>query len=267
MKMKKYIVTILALIVALMLGTTASATNSSIPEDVLVVAESGLKMVQSAVSSNPGRWGFSTADEAEALVLGDGYRVNYVGAEQVDNFSGNSITGLIDPNMIETWEFTLDLNKSPRLFLTIAYEDGAYRVVHYGGNAEEFGMAKSRAMETLQNNSRTNIEEETLIKASGIYYFVTTDGSNDLIFPVVSRTENSRSDSMMTISEFVSMLKNNQSSDQNNVRGFAHESNLPNEAKSTSFNLTYIVGGGLLFAGALILVGYITHTTKRNMES
>ena len=266
MKMKKYIVTLLALTVALILGTTASATNSSIPEDVLVVAESGLEMVKSAVSSNPERWGFSNADEAEALVLGDGYRVNYVGAEQVDNFSGNSITDLIDPNMIETWEFTLDLNESPRLFLTIAYEDGAYRVVHYGGDAEEFGIAKSRAMVTTQNNSRANIEEETLIKASGIYYFVTSDGSNDLIFPVASKSENSRSDSAMTVSEFVSMLKNSQRSDQNNVRGFAYESSPLNETEPVSFNLTYIIGGGLLFAGVLILVGYIAHTPKRNIR-
>lgn len=203
--MKKYFALFVAVFMVLSLGTSAYATSGSdVPHEVLAVAESGVGLIQTKMSSNPERWGFEDATEIENLTLGEGFHVMFVGGSQLKSATGQSIDEIIDTNIIDTWEFTLDANGTSKVFLTVGYEDGAYRIVHYGGNAEAFGTARNNLVGLARSNDLTLPKE--LVNASGKYYFVAT-GDEEFVLPVEPIASNAKTTSLMTISALTEKLR------------------------------------------------------------
>lgn len=203
--MKKILAVLIVAFITLSFGTAAQAiSESAIPAEVLEVAESGVTMLQSHMSSNPEKWGFQSVDEIENLILGKGYYVNFIDFEKLENFSGDKISDLFASDMFEKWEFTLDLNGIPKVFLTVGYEDGAYRIIHYGGNAESFGIAKNR-MSYQQSDSADIQANEILVDIGGKYCFISGDMENVVL--VDSTIMSSRNMGIISADEFVDMLQ------------------------------------------------------------
>ncbi|MCI8539816.1 MAG: hypothetical protein HFF18_14360 [Oscillospiraceae bacterium] len=206
--MKKHIVSLLVLCVAFMFCMQSYAVeNANIPQEVLTVAADSADTVRSKIQSNPTHWGFSNSDEIEMITLGQGYHVNYVGKEQILAATGTSVSELIDPDIIDdTWEFTLNLDGIPQIFMTIGYEDGAYRLVSFGGNAEDFGSAQRDIVGLSQLDGFTVSDE--LVAIDGSYYFWVT-GDNEYLLPVSSANEqvSRNGDKLISVGDLTSNLK------------------------------------------------------------
>lgn len=251
--MKKLILLIIMTIMIVILGMNISATSfSDMPEDVRTVAESSVSMIKSKMISDPQKWGFENESEIKRLTLGDGYKVKFVGKEQITSASGDSIEEIIDESIIDTWEFTLDLDGNSMIFLTVAYEGGAYRVTHYGGDATSFGIAKANISQVARNKGLTTGQE--LLKANGKYYFFAT-GETDIIVPVQDN-ETQQIDNItlrnvekevdfMSTAEFVRSLKSStESTEYGQLRG----GSIPTVSANAEYKWVVIVLAVVFFA-------------------
>lgn len=240
------------------------AESSAIPQDVLTVANDGVKFVKTKMESNPERWGFSDVNEVNRLTLGEGFRVNYIGSDKLSKASGNSLAELIDPNIIETWEFTLDLDGNPKVFLTVAFENGAYQVVHFGGNADSFGIAKSNFKSLANDKGVTS--KPTLISAGKTYYFLSELNDEELILPVKSGSNASikDNDQLRPASEIINELKDIKKDSAEGTRRGGSTSNIASTTTigSKSNSIMY-----LTIAIGLALVAAIVVLTRRRIKA
>jgi hypothetical protein len=100
------LIIVILLVSALNSNIIYAQTDSTVPDEIQVVANDGFESAKRKIAGDPKKWGF-TEDviEIERLTLGEGLRVNYITGD-LSKVSGKSIDELIDPNKIETWEFT-----------------------------------------------------------------------------------------------------------------------------------------------------------------
>ena len=182
--MRKILVSVF-LVLLLSINVFAMNKNNEIPEEVLNVAQKGVSSVKSYCMIEPEKWGFSSKEEINNLVLGQGYHVRFIDADRVENATGNSIDELIDADIIDTWEFTLDIDGIPKIFLTVAYEGDAYCVTHFGGDATCFGDVKQTSYGVSQQSDLSHLTE--LIKNGGDYYFLVLENGEEFVVPVANR--------------------------------------------------------------------------------
>lgn len=215
--MKKVLILLIAMLLVCVFSTSTYAESpSTIPKDALKVANDGLESIKDKMTGDPKRWGFTDAEEIKRLELSEGLHVNYIDGDKLSKTSGKSMIALIDPNKIETWEFTLDLDGNPKVFLTVAFEDGTYRIVHFGGNAETFGVAKND-FKLLTIDMGTTVTP-TLLRIGPTYYLVATIDNNEYVLPVISDSSASKmaTNELKSASEIIEMLKDIQ---QNSLEG------------------------------------------------
>ncbi|NGQ96294.1 hypothetical protein G3578_14100 [Brevibacillus sp. SYP-B805] len=177
--------------------------ESDIPTEVKQAAEEGLALFQSKVSGNPTSYGYHDASEVKQTTLGEGYQIHYVNGQKLENDNKGSLLDISEA--ADVWEFTVDLNGQPKSFLTIAFEDGKYRVVEFGGNAAAYG-------DTMKKFKQKTNQKPILVKAGPAFYFVKKSGSDELVLPAVTEKQASilgldDATSFKPSSEVVKMLK------------------------------------------------------------
>lgn len=218
--MKKIFVLVISLLLVCAFNSNIFAdSDSAIPEEVFTVANDGVELVKSKMMSDPGRWGFTSVNEINRLILGEGFQVNYIDGYKLSTSSGKSITELIAANIIDTWEFTLDMDGISKVFLTVAFEDGAYRVVHFGGNAEQFGIARKN-FESLTNDKGLTVKP-TLISIGSTYYWATLINDEEFALPVITNNDSSKiiSNNLQPASVIIEILKDIQKNIKSGERG------------------------------------------------
>lgn len=197
------------------------------------------------------------------LTLGEGFRVNYIGVGAIDleNASGDSLLELINPNINETWLFTLDLDGEPRIFLTVALEKGKYQVVGYGGNSELF--VATRVSFDSQIEAKGASIAPVLVKAGARYFFIAKVADEEFVLPVggLGETYNTTdSGRLLPASEVVEFLKHFHGSMAPGERsGNAALESLPSSGMGKS------LGQGIVFAAVgLVFIG-ITFIVRRGL--
>ncbi len=255
--MKKIFALIIAMLfVCVFNGSVYAESDSDIPQDVLTVANDGVESVKAKMAGDPKRWGFTDVDEIKQLTLGEGLRVNYIDGNKLSKASDKSIIALIDADKIETWEFTLDLDGNPKIFLTVAFEDGAYRVVRFGGNAEMFGAAKNN-FKSLTNDKGATVKP-TLLSVGPTYYLAATIDNNEFVLPVISdsSTDKRVTNELKPASEIIENLKNIQQNSVESGRGGSISGITPvtmSADNHTSLIITLVVGAALIATVVLLV--------------
>lgn len=234
-------------------------SNSDVPQEVLAVAKEGAEIVKSKMSSNPQRWGFESTDDINSLTLGEGFHVNYIDVNKLSKSSDKNLIRSVDYNIIDTWEFTLDSNGVSKTFLTVAFEDDAYRMVNFGGNAGSFGLAK--------NNFRQLISEKdadvkpTLMKFRNLYYFVTEITNEEFALPV-DNNNIKLSNKLNPTSEVIKNILDMQESSVDGERGSGFISQTTDENKTNVQNV-YIIFLSIAIAISIVLLAHKYIYTKK----
>lgn len=268
--MKKVFNLLMFFVLLLLFNMNVFATDATneIPEVILNVAEKGATTVKNHCMGNPGKWGFASEEEIRDLELGQGYHVKYVGADGIKTATGNSINELIDSNIIDTWQFTLDLNGKPRFFFTVGYERDAYRLIGFGGNATNFGNTRQLIDNATQEGNISFLNE--LVKKGGDYYFVVYKENAEFIVPVTDESSSTdvsmlskNSPQLISVSEFVDSLKSDIKTTTENERGGSQIQNISENNESVlpmSFRIGIVVGALIL----IVACGYMCyHKYKR----
>lgn len=178
--------------------------KNDIPVDVKVAADEGLKTLVQMVSSNPDKFEF-TSDELDNIKVKIGYNVFVIDKDKF--IKEDKLEKMLYKT--DMWEFVVECNGHPKTFLTVGFEDGKYRMVHFGGNSKYF---------VDKITEYNNLEHYKLIKVRG-NYFVFDEGKNSQVLPCFNiNSTNSElfsneiltKNKKITSKEFVEILKQKQ---------------------------------------------------------
>lgn len=212
----------------------ASNDNESIPSQVKEAAEQGLKSFLVDATQSPSDFGYDDANEVSKAQLGEGNKLYTIDK----NLLSNNSESLID-YAIETgaWLFTIDVDNVPKNYLTVGFEDGAYKVVQVGGNAESYGLAKSRIT--------TEYGKSQVIQAGSAYYFLAKSSNKDVILSSVPDNKASQFRALgngeyKTTNDVLNFLNNQRSSENDNLRS---GSNMASPAKKPINDTIWLITG------------------------
>lgn len=178
--MKKLVLIISCILITLFaFGSFISASQSQLPSDVLKAEEEGLSFFKTKVSQNPQQFGFNSVDEVNKVTLGEGFNVLFLNQEKLKSKETDSLLELTDASTM--YEFAVELDGKAKTFLTIGLEDGAYKVVHFGGNAQVFGDTFKK----FKDLNKT-LRKPALVKIGSSYCFVDKTNAHELVLPAVS---------------------------------------------------------------------------------
>lgn len=193
--MKKILTLLLCLFVIIAACDIACAESEvkstlSPPYEAVSIANQKMSSVISDFESSPQKWGYSNKEEVDSLVLGECYRVYYIG-ENAEYASGDSLDELIDFTAKEVWLFTLESNEVPMGEIRVSYRNGKYYIMGYSGYDRSFVDAYSYATRVAYSKG-LNISNK-LISVGPNYYFV-LEGNKSLLVPVVYSGSNFSTD-------------------------------------------------------------------------
>jgi hypothetical protein len=237
---------------------TRMSAYPPVPAEVRSAAEKGLDLFKSKVGPKATTYGFTSSADVSRVTLGQGFQVHYVDGDKLRNSSPNSLLGLVAPQKV--WEFTVNLDGMPKSFLTIAYEDGEYRVVHFGGDAQDFGMALQNYGDLLAAKGANS--QPIVIKAGPAYYLAGTIGSQEFVLPAVSSAKaemvgGMSYSEMRPANEVVQYLQKIQRESVPGRRGGGADSGIQNATvTASSRNVILIVTLGLCLAGVAGAAAY-----------
>jgi len=176
--MKKRLMTLL-LVACLCFANISSvaALNAAgeIPTEISDMAKTtGINYMRKVVASDPSNYGLASQEEAARLTLGNGYYVQYLGWEQIERASGDTISELVNTDIAEKWRFIIELDGVPKVYFTIGQENETFKIVGYGGLSDAFAAAEALTQQLLADKTRT----PELLCYCGKYYFATEDEGN-----------------------------------------------------------------------------------------
>ena len=182
------------LVVAAIVGLWGIPANgaSQIPEEVYLAAQKGISFFKAKVGPHAEKYGFKDIDQVDRVTLGRGFRLHYIGPERLATGRTESLLDLVDP--VDAWEYTVDVDGSPQAFLTIGLEDEVYRVVHFGGDATNFGKTYDNFERFVTARSAKTVP--TLVKAGPVYYFVGVVANEEVVLPALSEANASQANGM-----------------------------------------------------------------------
>lgn len=162
-------------------ATPLHAMDAGLPEEVLSAAKEGLPQFKSMIGKEPSLYGYSDSEELNRIELGEGFRIYYIDSEKLMNDpNSQNLLSLVYPS--DAWEFIVTLDGKPKSYLTVAPEDGKYKVVSLGGDATDFGIA-------LENFRRFASEkgggEPILVKVGPLYYLTAKIEAAEFVIPNV----------------------------------------------------------------------------------
>jgi len=138
--------TFLVLLAGVLCGATAESRSPAVPDEAVAAVQQGLRIFHAKVAADPEKWGLERASEAERVVLGEGYRIAYIGRSVYTASNDASILTLEDTSLYPTCVFTIDLDGKPESFVTVCRMGGGeYQFADFGGDATYFGIAREAA--------------------------------------------------------------------------------------------------------------------------
>ncbi|AKG34993.1 hypothetical protein [Paenibacillus durus] len=191
----------------------SSGDNEVIPAEVQQAADQGLKSFIAEASMTPTDYGYSNADEVSKVQLGKGAKLYAIDKGLFGNASKKLTDYSTDTN---TWIFTIDLNGSPKNFLTIGQENGQFKVVQVGGNASNFGAARAK-IEKEYGTAR-------VFQGGLAYYFAAESNGKDVILSSVPQQQAKSlnalgNDNYKSTDDIINFFKNQNTSAAEQQRG------------------------------------------------
>lgn len=172
--------TCLILLAGVLCGATSEPRNPAVPDEAVAAAQQGLRMFHDKVSADPEKWGLESSSDAERVVLGEGYRIAYIGRSVYTASNDVSILTLEDTSLYPTCVFTIDLDGESESFVTVCRMGGGeYQFAEFGGDATYFGIARD-AFRKVAGDSISPI----LIRFGGKYLMVLEKDGEESILPV-----------------------------------------------------------------------------------
>ncbi|MHB9144970.1 MAG: hypothetical protein ACYC5Y_06495 [Symbiobacteriia bacterium] len=256
--MPKWIVSsAVSLVLLLTLVRTAQAVDSPVPTEVLNAANTALTMFKDKVSAEPNLYGFRTVAEVQSVTLGVGLRIHYFDVAKLRDAGVARLSATLQPT--DAWEFTADVNGQPRAFLTIAKEDGAYRLGGFGGDARDYGTA-------LVNFGRLTsakgaAAEPTLLEYQGLHYLTANLGNEDVVLAEI-QPDRARAGfaggmdntKLRAGEEMLAIARGNLGRDQGSIPVRAGGSGMPQPDHTSSRYSYWIAFGIAAVAGSIMLV-------------
>lgn len=235
--MKKSSVFLSTLLVLFFCFNAYGQSQYNVSEEVLDAAEKGIEFAKTRISSNPEAWGFDNIEEVNNLTLGEAMKVYYVDLEKLMKSKNEDLLTLTnEPNV---WEFTTYSNYTPKILLTIGYEDGEYRVTCFGGDCSDLHTTLSAAEEFKKLKENTN--PSVLVKAGFNSYIITTINNDEFCFEVEandnSRSANNSSNNPKSSKQVIDFLKYKQA---NGSEGSAYGSGFSTSQYKMERNNSYI---------------------------
>jgi hypothetical protein len=177
-----YVIVITSLILLFGVAFTASTEKQdvSVPSEAIAAARQGMDIFVNKVADDPRKWGLEIASEVEHVVLGEGYRIAYIGRSAFTASSATSLIALEDTSLYPTFMFTIDLDGSPKSFVKVCrIGGGEYQFADFGGDATYFGIARE-AFRKVAGDSIAPI----LMQYNGQYFMVLEKDGNESVLPV-----------------------------------------------------------------------------------
>ncbi len=172
--------TCLILLAGALCGATSEPRNPAVPDEAVAAAQQGLRMFHDKVSADPEKWGLESSSDAERVVLGEGYRIAYIGRSVYTASNDVSILSLEDTSLYPTCVFTIDMDGKPESFVTVCtMGSGEYQFADFGGDATYFGIARD-AFRKVAGDSIAPI----LMRFRGQYLMVLEKDGKESILPV-----------------------------------------------------------------------------------
>lgn len=234
-----------ALLVLLLAAGAAGAETATVPAQVQEAAARGLELFKTGAGAQS-----ANAEAAGRVTLGEGFQVHYVDADRLRSASPESLLALVTPQ--ELWEFTVNVDGQAKTFVTIGYEDGEYRIVHFGGNAADFGAAMTNF------GQLTAGVQPTLVKAGPVYYLVGRVGTDEVVLPAVASAEAE----LRPASELVRYLQQVQQNSVPGQRG-GHDPAVQDGSMSSPQNRAVLLALGLPLAA---IAGAVTVRYRRRLR-
>ncbi len=203
--MKKIVAFCAMLAVVTLFVTVYAISNreniSEVPAEIRIAGEQGLKEIVPIVSGDLKKWEL-TEKELSGMELQEGYSFYCIDR---DKFKKEET---LEKMLVKSgmWEFVVACNGKPKSFLTVGFEDGKYKMVHYGGDSKQFQKKANQYIRT---------SKDKLIKI-GCGYYVLKGGKNPRVLPCFEEDEsnwlngrNAGRKSGYTPDEVVKILKEN----------------------------------------------------------
>ncbi len=150
------------------------------PEQVAEVARQGLPNWLQHVGAEYRRFGFKDARELELATLGTPYEVYALSPQAVQAYKpGDRVAELVTP--LHTWEVPVLVHGEARGILTVAYHDGRWQTVQYGGGIDSY----SRNVVALQKRLAGSTAVVKLLAAHPIhsnFALIEEGGRESLVF-------------------------------------------------------------------------------------
>lgn len=200
-------------------GAALAEPAAPVPAEVQAAAARGLDQFKAMVGPKAAMVGFADSGEVGRATLGEGFQLHYVDGDRLRSAGGSdSLLALVHP--VDAWHFTVDLDGTPKSFLTIAFEDGEYRAVHMGGDAGGYGAALANFRELTA--ARGVEVDPTLVKIGPALYFVAQLGAEEFVLPAGADWLGEMDDARLwPAGQVVQMLKERQQNDGPGARGGA----------------------------------------------
>jgi hypothetical protein len=165
-------------------GTVCSASTdkqvASAPAEAITAAQKGLDLFVGKASAEPEKWGLDLASDAERVVLGEGYRIAYIGRAAFTAADDVSILSLEDKSLYPTCVFTIVLDGKPKSFVTVCRIGGGdYQFADFGGDATYFGIARE-AFRKVAGDAIAPI----LMQYAGQYFMILEKDGKETVLPV-----------------------------------------------------------------------------------
>ena len=172
--------TCLILLTGVLCGAVEEPRNPAVPEDAVAAAQQGLRIFHDKVAADPEKWGLESSSDGERVVLGEGYRIAYIGRSVYTASNDASIIMLEDKSLYPTCVFTIDLDGKPESFVTVCRMGGGeYQFAVFGGDASNFGIARD-AFRKVAGDSIAPI----LMQFGGQYLMVLEKDGKESVLPV-----------------------------------------------------------------------------------
>lgn len=183
--MRRIIALLSALLALCLLAGTAyaQAPSPSIPPEVEELAKQGLEMFKIKAGPKATLFGFADSEEVSQVTLGPGHQLHYLlDADKLRNASGDSLLDLVTP--AQSWLYTVNVDGVSKGSLIIAFSEGRYQMVDFGGFRPDYGIALGNWHRLVSEKGAS--VEPVLIQWGIDYFFAAKVGTQEFVLTTES---------------------------------------------------------------------------------
>lgn len=263
--MMKSIHTLLFTFMFLFMFAIPAFADNHIPNDVDAFARSeGIKIVKEGILADPIGYGYSSEEEVNNLVLGEGRQLYYVNPEKLKEASG-SLFAITEPR--EVWAYLLLVDGVPKSKMIIDNTSGTLEVSEFGGNPDTLATAFQVIAKQVYGS------ETLLISSRGQFIVATkTNSEENVVIPELVNQNDVEAESTAPLNlevqvheqkpdEFIKALKETQSI--NTDEDGSGSLYTPVESNNANWLVTISIGSLAAILAIVLVIIFLRHQQSR----